>query len=1381
MIESTLHSGYCRSQPAQLNRARLSGALFLVLALSFNLQVAADHGPEHANPGAAIGVQGELLVSPATITDEGWVNYTYTGEGYPSWHRLLYRYVNLYFTQGYRAGDPFYYFFRPVRWGTVSFSPTHNCIPGRENTSDCQTIGCEARDKTCRLYVRATRTPGVDWGGHFWPNCRAQYYLGPYPATDGGGSQANSIIALEVEGTDRNFDIQLINPLTVTASGAFTQCPDPDIREPEEPKLELSCDDNFGDAPDVYIEESQDQPSTMEFYADLNGVCETYGEDFGFGGDDECDPDVEYCDDPYGQCVDQSGIDWVFGDGDTHEYASAYETLLHTYEDAGDFTVTATAQPFGITTQCQLNLKPPGVRVDVNPVGTKLVITPDGRQLRRATQGSTFEINVAVATTKGYGKVRDLQFLKSSLLDVDAEVLTVLDSPQLPGVPADVDAETVFFDGKFVLEATETGETVLQAPVTYRVLGELRQSNDQETIQIGKGLKVDLFASETISLDQNNRDRNAFNVELIVENIGNVDLVNVRLVDGGLVMQPVPGTQGQLGSVTLLRPLVDGLPGTLAAGTKHTANARLQATGIGAVRIAAVVQAEDEENNFFEIGKGADVLIVDDDDGYPNETSFFRHLNQLAYEYLEQAHKGAAELEARGHAMIENLMQTAADGGDIDAAAQAASASCDNPNSLAKPGQTATVAAGEQDLFDKKLNEKWYIPDFVKTAFSPEERANNLGKELVAAQILASFISSEEATTEFFRDKQELVGGIGGAAGYLSVEHNRKQLANSITRYVKETYQANQEGMEIIYDALINDDRQAAELIEGAFVDLADRQEAAVRNQCHKMAEDFKTNVDLLEQGKYAEYQYRNSKRTKRAGLELISEVAGGMGSQRLLKTGSQQFLKSAPGRFAKQVMDTSNYHYRRAVDGTQRQFGNIKGKVENRVFKSRSGAPGAAGDRRIRADRVAPDSPPVKARNDGILGDPDGEFPGYVGGLSPIEQQGLKGVAGELDKTVKRFAESFPAGHPTRLKLLNADSTLKENVEIQLTPTNPYSSPEWRNRKGLPPVTGKEEIMKGKSINADDIALGVPEKYLGQVAIYNPEKAYQAMSAADKARYRGRYLAMKDTYDKLQTPNSGLRQNVERATTVDPSTGEIVGDTFRINAPTEKQFTRDANGNRVLKEDQVQTTRDIPQKWNIVEETEVDSVGGSIISFEDLNAPLQSGGFAKVGGDMDGHMLGFVSGEDIPAGVKSQLRAVYRAEARKHASDPTGKLFRKAGDLRFADHGSTQFGGDWLAAYDHKRIEYIVERLPEAEGRKLAREWVGFQNDLTRKKNPGKTDQELAEELIDFDDYAARMEFGTRLTSITANNVRVVDGDSSYAIGLIKRNKRRLAEEAGQ
>ena len=463
----------------------------------------ADHGPEHENPGQALGVNGELLVSPAIITNEGWVNYTYSGEGYPDWNRLLYRHVNLYYTQGHRAGDPFFYFFRPVRWGTVSFSPTFNCIPGREGTSDCQTIGCQAGDKACRLYVRATRREGENWRGHFFPNCRAQYYLGPYPETDGGGSQANSIIALRVLGTDRTFEVQLVNPLTVTSSGAIPNCPDPEPFIPEEPALEFSCDVSNSDQADVTIEQSQDVSGRVDMYADIYSVCEFYGEDFDFGdggsggGENcnpefeecDCNPEFEECDDPIEACVEQSTIDWNFGDGNIQQFTSAYETIFHDYQEAGDYTVGVTVQPFGVSTQCALTLRPPTVSVDVDVTeGLEQFINADGLRENRAAVGENIEVQVSVKTGKGFGVVNNVDFDDTeNPLNYDESLLSLQTGPESANaLPGNFGPEETIFDEIYQFKTIKDGFVTLDAPLSYISLGETKQANDPETFRIGE-------------------------------------------------------------------------------------------------------------------------------------------------------------------------------------------------------------------------------------------------------------------------------------------------------------------------------------------------------------------------------------------------------------------------------------------------------------------------------------------------------------------------------------------------------------------------------------------------------------------------------------------------------------------------------------------------------------------------------------------------------------------------------------------------------------------------------------------------------------------------------------------------------------------------------
>lgn len=1324
---------------------------------------------------------GKLTVSPSKIVNEGIVRYSYTPgaqfpNSYPSWERLTYQGGTLYYTQGYRQGDPFFYFFRPVRWGTFSFSPNRERCPRAPEGSSTEVIlefarrcdemiGCNARDHFCELKVRANRREGEDWRGYFWPNCRADYYLGPFPDTSGGGSQATSRINLFLRDAYEGFDPQVDNPLTLTSTGPLPDCPDPDPFVPEEPVLEFNCDNENGDLAEVNIEINPDVSGRVDMYADIYSVCEFYGEEFDFGesNNPDCDPEFESCDDPVEACVEQSSIDWYFGDGNTQQFTSAYDTIFHDYEEAGDYQVNVTVQPFGVTTQCQLKLKPPEARVDVQPIGTKLVTTPDGSLKRRATVGSAFEMKVVVRTTEGFGKVKSLHFEDADLLTIDSDNFNILEKPTLPGVPVDVEDDTLFFSGIYVVEAVGEGEASFAAQVNYQSLGEQKQHRDSELVQAGGGLVVNVYANSTVELSQTNFDRNVFSVRVEVENSGSEQLQNVTLEHGNLVLMNVPGTGGNLGRAQSLKSLAPSIPSTLDAGEKHEAIALLQATDIGAVRIAAIVTASDEEGNYYEIGKGADVNIIEDGDGFVDEKSFWRELEGLVIEYLATAQAGAEELEARGAAMIDHMMKTAQAGGDLEAAGRALEESCSVPAALFPAGKPASEVREEQGLFAKKLNEKAYIPDFIKSAFSEEERAKNPAKELVAAQLLARIIASEEATTEFVQEKTDEIGGIGTALGYLSVGHNREMLANKVVGAIKDFDQANEEGLAIMYNAFVNDDQSANDLIESAFVDLADRQEAAVEAECKKIANNTKENLELLAEGKYAEFQFKNDKRTKKASLEFLVDALGGLGSQKLLSEGAERLSKSAVGEFTKQAVDNSKTHLRQSVSRVNRKLKSYRGKADDEFFEGGAGAQNAARNRRVRADKSAPDDPPVTVRNGAIVGAAD-EFPGYVGGLSPDEQAALKDIAGLLDNERIKYANSLPEG-PTKQRLLS------ENIEVQLTPTNPFSSPEWRRRKGLLPVTPKQETMKAKSISLDDIALGVPEKYLGQVAIYNPEKAYRAMSKADQVRYRQRYLSQKETWKKYNTADSSLRKNIDRAT-------KPGGDTFIEDAPSHKgnRFRRDREGNRIPNSDQnTPVTREITEHWKEQVE-DVDAVGGPVISFEDLSVELPGGGHPVIGGDMDGQMIGFLSGEKIPGPLQSKLRSVFRAEARKRGSDPSGKRSVLNGDLRFADHGFTKVGADWLAKFDDKRIEYLVERVPEKKGRELFKKWIDIQNDIIRKNNPNLPEEQLAALLKDFDKEAELLDFGTKLTSITRNNVRVVDGESATVEAVIQRNAKRLS-----
>ncbi len=528
----------------------LLGTWFLLFFITgFSISVFADHGSEHRNPVSTPG-GGTLSVSPATVVDQGVVRYTYTPPGnfpdsYPSWERLTYRSGTLYYTQGYRPSDPFFYFFRPVRWGTFSFTPNRERCPRAPEGASTEVIqqfarncdamiGCNAGDRFCELKVTANRREGEDWRGAFWPNCRAEYYLGPYPETDGGGSQAQSRINLFLRNGFEGFDAQITNPLTLTSSGPMPNCDVPDPDPLPEPKFEYTCDNENGDRADVYIEPDQDVSGRVVFEADVYNLCDLYGGDFDFGDpgdpsfDGDCDPEFDFCGDESEACVEQSTVDWSFGDGNTYDFASVYDYVTNDYEQAGDYNVTATVQPFDETTQCTLSLKPPEVVVDIDVVdGVDLFINANGQQEARAAVEELVEVNLSVTTTEGFGVVENLDFELEIVLPPAEEDPSNTDDPSAgdsdqdgdteqeseiklseyplifddkllqfsslnetanPALPDSFGPEQEIYKGTYKLRAIKDGFTTLESLVKYTSLGEQLESSDTSSFRIGENV-----------------------------------------------------------------------------------------------------------------------------------------------------------------------------------------------------------------------------------------------------------------------------------------------------------------------------------------------------------------------------------------------------------------------------------------------------------------------------------------------------------------------------------------------------------------------------------------------------------------------------------------------------------------------------------------------------------------------------------------------------------------------------------------------------------------------------------------------------------------------------------------------------------------------------
>lgn len=433
-------------------------ALYLLFGglVIFN-EAYADHGPEHENPATAIGVNGSLHVSPSIIVDGGQVTYTYTGDGYPSWYNL--RPASLYYIGSTGA------FFRPVKWGNVIFSPVSGCV---------------GDDLTCVLDVTVSRTEGEFAGGQFFPNCRAQYYLGYYPATDGGGSTAESKIALYVLGTDQTFDVQLGNPLTLSASGPIPQCPDVDPSTPTEPIFEYSCSST---SPYDYVD--------FEVVKDGQGKIDGYA---GFVQDLCSELPV---DDP-GECIEQSFVTWNWGDGSPLDFAGLDNN--HTYEGSGVFNVSVRGEGFveqdgeffgfDETVNCELILRPPSLSVKLTPFGATTAINGQGEKQKEAVVDEPFSVQLKVSASDGFGDISNIQFANpDDPLELTPEGLFELTvAPELPSLPASLDPNEVLFDEVFEVKALSGGAGFVDAPMTYTAEGVSKTANDKEEIKINGGV-----------------------------------------------------------------------------------------------------------------------------------------------------------------------------------------------------------------------------------------------------------------------------------------------------------------------------------------------------------------------------------------------------------------------------------------------------------------------------------------------------------------------------------------------------------------------------------------------------------------------------------------------------------------------------------------------------------------------------------------------------------------------------------------------------------------------------------------------------------------------------------------------------------------------------
>lgn len=1271
--------------------------------------VHADHGPEHTHPGQALGVNGELSVSPRIIVNKGVANYTYTGEGYPSWDRFR-GFHSLYYTAPFGIG------FRPVRWGTINLD--HNCDVGAKN---------------CSVEVEVEREEGVTFRGEFLPNCRGQYYLGPFPETDAGGSRANSRIALYVRGTDLNFNVQLINPLTVTSTGRLPDCPDKDFDfEPVEPSFDFNCDVINSD---VFIEPDTDVSGRIIFEAEVYDFCQTYIDDFG----DEafCDPNIDPdqqpgCDDPVYECIIQTDIDWDFGDGTT-DTSSGFDEgyITHDYTEAGDFTVTSFLNsPFGgfDGAICQLSLNPPSVIVEVDPIGADKVIIPASVPGAKAfdlkvSQGDLFEVKVDITTTDGFGVVEDVSFLNPELLDTDGEKLTVMTAPELPTVPANYQPNQTILSDTFIVEAIGDGLSIIDAPVAYTFLSEEVIKGDAEEIVVEAALDVQVDATVGSA---GNSGSNTATLEITVENkTDDLTFTDIEFEDlPGLSIQTVPNSTNSLGSVSLLQGLAPALPSTLAPGDSFTGRLVVVAVQDGDLRLATTIIATDEESNIYKKSKGADLRIVDGEISNNREN---KAISGYINAQLDNMQAEIDELESDVASVLNTIFEDINNGLGPSAAVAGASSAC----GVDGPGDNRQ---GEPTEIQRDLADVNFLPETVANWISEEAEDNNP----IALYYLYQ-LGEAKARSDFGDDQLQGIADLGNLLYSLKDEEVRDKYSNEIVKFKDEIIDA---GGILIEEAFTQEGR---EKFEQTYLDAHYDIGVAA---CTKVINKVEETQQLLVEGKYDQFIFDIAQTKESASLEISKEVilefTGASVANKTLRAVKNNPITQAVTR----QYDSAKTAVRQRTRGWQEKVNRVRGKTtpvnDNPVPK---GGMDTLNKDRVTHDRVDSDELDGTVATSTLIDGP--EFDGFIGGISPEDQVKIQNVLSDLE-----VENGLDPG----------------SLSLEVTPTNPYASPGYRARNGLEIVTPKEEVWKAKAISYDDFLLGAPQEHLGALGVYKPDlNKFKALPPSEQNRLYSRFKKQQKNWEQANwepkgtqiidgnivrvdangKPKPKLKQNMELAT-------QEAGHTFTEKFPGE-EFERQIFQKVEL--ERVKPSADASEAiiWRDRNRPPIDPSK----PYDPITNPRP-----RFGGDMDGADFRISGLENYPDHVRRNLRNKLDLEILPR--------LRKEG-LPFAQHHITRRGIDFATKDQEFMAELIIERLPPAEGRKAYMEYLDLKNRknllLAQRENPSITEQDLRDAgiWVDFADEEAKLEFGVKLTRITSNNVKIVEGKGNPLTGLRK------------
>lgn len=332
---------------------------------------------------------------------------------------------------------------------------------------------------------------------------------------------------------------------------------------------------------------------------------------------------------------------------------------------------------------------------------------------------------------------------------------------------------------------------------------------------------------------------------------------------------------------------------------------------------------------------------------------------------------------------------------------------------------------------------------------------------------------------------------------------------------------------------------------------------------------------------------------------------------------------------------------------------------------------------------------------------DPEDLIPplGTVGGIHPIDQQKIQTIINDLK------AEYADLGYPDI------------DLEYSVRGTNPFTAAKLRDANGNLLMTPKNELMKSKSITAEDIMLGADPKFAGEVALYEPRlphpDVWAKLSSAERSSLQRRAKKQLKAFDEYHDTSSDFRKLIERGK-------KPGGSPELLNAP----------GGKAL--------REVPFDVSVVE---TDSGMIRILDKANGNRPF--------GSDLDGHALLNSSGKTLPSGIKSQIELKFIRRLEKDG-------------IAHGGHGWTKAAFDLESKQGKLRAGFLLENLPPEVARVQATEFIKKYNKTIDAHNavPGNKKRKK----LVLEDFIEEIEAGQKVVKITANNVK-----EDFGVDLVK------------